>query len=1237
MFMTPKQYRYNAISGISPTPGRIFFSPYEFLDQSAAWCFVGRPDSISLSGMTVMSTYHQPMTMSHGTTMDADVQEGLESYRDSLKDLNNLRNNKPLINMLTMLAEESQGHGSLLVDVIEDHIRQIGKTEAKLAALLLIDSILKNVQGTLFKDLFRGRIIAIVSHIFQQTTDEEGRKLIYRLRLSWQGLFNDCDQVLVRLDNALREIDHKWPVVIPAAPSAAAPVVPMVHPLQKSVNTPPPQPQPPRTVTSPSTLSETAERPETDAGIQNSPAVAAVTAKRNDPPVRTGPRKARTEVLVSQAKPHDVSVSMDSLEPPKGKRVAHPAAAAVASVLSKAPTGAKAASTRPKPAAAPLKEPISDPVALRESHPREPEPRSLPAATESASRVSPGRAEEVRKPTASALPRIPKKSGATQGRSAKTPTEVVAPARKRPLAISKLPTDVSGAGRDRPAAPMGRIPKRKTDSGDGMDVAPNRKQQKIVGRPDERPPPFVEYPYSVPRGRRPGPNRGSGPIRPAFTRHTAPVRGMDQTRHPHTGPRSHPYQQQKQQPPPRGEHREPYWEGPPNYLPPPMDSHFVEFDQPSHHYPRHPGPLLPTPPMLPSPLPPVIMVDEAVRRFEAKMEEAREKVRRGILNEAARQQLEMQARRDLELDQLADSVERSRRGILLPGTPRAFINETEYETQWYDGRPVVLVDGSIFDIGFTDSSKPVLVIVDGNSTGPLRMAEEREVFIGNGFHKIRFGGPNYELVVEGQPYRCVFGGSAVPVFIDGADRMVQLDGPAPRVTMGSVPLNGQIFGGNVEPVETPSAAAPAAPVDFLSMLTPELKETLRQMNLNEKSEKQPERIETASSESPYRRELRKRLELEAEREKRTILDSARADFLPFRAINEENCIYLDFLEKLHLSPPAGSADHMPGPMAEGYRPSACCAVCAQRSVTVWPVDLKPARKPDSDEDRLRHATLHRCFRQQIHDNMHIADWLLDEAEFTGEKSREVDTTPQELKAMFAAHTASQRITKPVEVAADGAFGGANGDTPSGEAGGDDDFAVRYCPVVDSGRRRLCQLCQDQMEIEDNEDGDGWLLKDGVQVTAKSGDCAVHEYHRDCFDQNRESIRKDLLEKTGGSTVSATVTAEKPRVEMKAPVLRWGAAQVDDISSSSPSTSATVALKPAPLSSDRQLTATVRSTAGILSSERRSSVTVISPPTNSSSAVDQSSEFVIQFGDDEDDEDDYYVEEENDGLKNEQTE
>lgn len=55
--------------------------------------------------------------------LEKKEKEVAEEYLSSLVDLN--VNSKPLINMLTILAEENIEHGQIIVDAVEQHISKV--------------------------------------------------------------------------------------------------------------------------------------------------------------------------------------------------------------------------------------------------------------------------------------------------------------------------------------------------------------------------------------------------------------------------------------------------------------------------------------------------------------------------------------------------------------------------------------------------------------------------------------------------------------------------------------------------------------------------------------------------------------------------------------------------------------------------------------------------------------------------------------------------------------------------------------------------------------------------------------------------------------------------------------------------------------------------------------------------------------------------------------------------------
>ncbi|XP_050689942.1 uncharacterized protein LOC126982137 isoform X2 [Eriocheir sinensis] len=153
-----------------------------------------------------------------------DVEEVAEEYRSSLRDLVN--NSKPLITMLTMLAEENRAHAAVIVKVIEEHIHEIfssskvGGTQ-KLPTMYLIDSIMKNV-GSQYIKLFAHNIIPTFCCVFEKV-DERTRKKLYELRTTWNEVF--AKSKLYGLDVKVQAIDPAWPlpVVQPSSIGGAQP------------------------------------------------------------------------------------------------------------------------------------------------------------------------------------------------------------------------------------------------------------------------------------------------------------------------------------------------------------------------------------------------------------------------------------------------------------------------------------------------------------------------------------------------------------------------------------------------------------------------------------------------------------------------------------------------------------------------------------------------------------------------------------------------------------------------------------------------------------------------------------------------------------------------------------------------------------------------------------------------------------------------------------------------------
>ena len=190
--------------------------------------------------------------------------------------------------------------------------------------------------------------------------------------------------------------------------------------------------------------------------------------------------------------------------------------------------------------------------------------------------------------------------------------------------------------------------------------------------------------------------------------------------------------------------------------------------------------------------------------FDIGMREVREKLERGEINSVTHQQMVEKLKKDLDMNELRAVVEQSAQRIPLDAgmdSPNVvFIDEQARVVRWVnDVGPVVVIDGLVFDIGFNSNSPPVNVYIDHIATS-LRMDKESSLFFGSKFHTIKFGGPNFELIIDGKPYRINFEAPEMVLHVDGQPHRVRLGGPPPQVSIGSQPLNYRIFGNPSAPV-----------------------------------------------------------------------------------------------------------------------------------------------------------------------------------------------------------------------------------------------------------------------------------------------------------------------------------------------------------------------------------------------------------------------------------------------------
>ncbi|KAG8225208.1 hypothetical protein J437_LFUL009053, partial [Ladona fulva] len=136
------------------------------------------------------------------------AKEIANEYSSSLADLT--VNSKPLINMLTMLAEENIEHAPAIVQVVEKHLAKV-KPEVKLPVLYLIDSIVKNV-GNAYVSLFTQNIVSTFCSVFEKV-DEHTRGQMFKLRQTWNDLFPL--KKLYAVDVRVNSMDPAWPITAP--------------------------------------------------------------------------------------------------------------------------------------------------------------------------------------------------------------------------------------------------------------------------------------------------------------------------------------------------------------------------------------------------------------------------------------------------------------------------------------------------------------------------------------------------------------------------------------------------------------------------------------------------------------------------------------------------------------------------------------------------------------------------------------------------------------------------------------------------------------------------------------------------------------------------------------------------------------------------------------------------------------------------------------------------------------
>ncbi|XP_055540446.1 uncharacterized protein LOC129727068 [Wyeomyia smithii] len=139
------------------------------------------------------------------TAVDKRAKEIETEYLSSLADLN--VNSKPLINMLTLLADDNLNYAQIIVGTIEKHLAKV-EPDVKLPLLYLVDSIVKNV-GKEYQSLFSQVIVSMFCGVFE-TVNERVREKMFSLRQTWNDVFPQSK--LYALDIKVNAIDPGWPI-----------------------------------------------------------------------------------------------------------------------------------------------------------------------------------------------------------------------------------------------------------------------------------------------------------------------------------------------------------------------------------------------------------------------------------------------------------------------------------------------------------------------------------------------------------------------------------------------------------------------------------------------------------------------------------------------------------------------------------------------------------------------------------------------------------------------------------------------------------------------------------------------------------------------------------------------------------------------------------------------------------------------------------------------------------------
>ncbi|CAF3403431.1 unnamed protein product [Rotaria sp. Silwood1] len=132
-----------------------------------------------------------------------------DDYQDFKVALNDLKlNSKPLINFLTILAEEKMHNAPQIVRAVEERILET-KGDHVLPALYVLDSIVKNLRSSVYVQLFEAKLPVLFANAFNKV-DERTRSSMFKLRQTWPPFFTNLS--LYNLDTRTHDIDPAWPI-----------------------------------------------------------------------------------------------------------------------------------------------------------------------------------------------------------------------------------------------------------------------------------------------------------------------------------------------------------------------------------------------------------------------------------------------------------------------------------------------------------------------------------------------------------------------------------------------------------------------------------------------------------------------------------------------------------------------------------------------------------------------------------------------------------------------------------------------------------------------------------------------------------------------------------------------------------------------------------------------------------------------------------------------------------------